>query len=265
MSTKTNGRKSMNKKILICLISTLTMLAGSAIASDHEAGMKVVPVELYACTYNEGKGAADLDKVIAMWSTWADKQGMDDYAAWTLTPYYYGPEQEFDVIWLGAGKDAVALGAAQDAFLTEGGEVAKGFNDVLNCNVHANFASFNHKAAPKGATPGNSVLTFSDCSYKEGATFSALTEAMGKWAGHLDSEESETTIFHWYPAYGGGKEVFDFKWIQSHESLAALGKDYDNYGTGGGWKTNRELLSDLIDCDSRRAYMAKNRRHAQLR
>ena len=219
----------------------------------------------YACKYNEGKGAEDLEEVIAMWTAWADKQNLDNYAAWTLTPYYFGPEQEFDVIWLGAGKDAVSLGAAQDMYLAKGGEIAKGFNDVLDCDAHGNFASLNFKAPPEGDPPKTMVVTFSDCNYREGATFEALSEASGKWAQHLAGEGSETAIFHWYPAYGGGGEKFDFKWLQTYESLAALGKDYDNYGTGGGYKVNRELFSELIECDSRRAYIAKNRRHTQLR
>lgn len=255
----------MHKKIFLCLISTLLVLAGSAVVADEEDGMKVIPVELYTCNYNEGKGPDDLEKVITMWSAWADKRGMDDYSAWTLTPFYFSPEQEFDMIWMGAAKDAASMGAGQDAWLNSGGEVAAGFNDVLSCNGHANFFSIIHKATPKGATPENSVLTFSDCSFEEGATFEALNEAMGKWAQHLESQGSEAGIFHWYPAYGGGGEEFDFKWLQAHKNLAALGKDADNYGTGGGYKTRRELIGDMIDCDSRRAYLAKNRRYVQLR
>ena len=49
----------------------------------------------------------DLDRVVARWNSWADSVALDDYAAWTLTPFYYTPQQEFDVIWLGASKDAV--------------------------------------------------------------------------------------------------------------------------------------------------------------
>jgi len=260
------GRFTVKRtKIFTGLVVAMAMFAGTVVASDHEAGMKIIPVELYACTYKEGQGPGDLEEVISMWTSWADKQGMEDYAAWTLTPFYYGNEQEFDVIWLGAGKDAVALGTAQDMYLEKGGKIAQGFAEVLDCGAHANFASINFKALPKGETPKSSVLTFSDCSYKEGATGEALGEAMGKWVAHLESEGSEAGIFHWYPAYGGGGEKFDFKWLQAHKNFAALGKDYDSYGTGGGYKTNDELFSDLISCDSTRAYVAKSRRYVQLR
>ena len=140
--------------------------------------MLVIPVELFTCTYNDQKGPGDLDQVVDKWNAWADKEGLDDYAAWTLTPYYFGMEQEFDVIWLGAGKDAVALGKAQDAYLNENKGLHAAFNEVLTCNSHSNFASLNFKAAPKGATPDNSILTFSNCKYKQGASFPALSAAM---------------------------------------------------------------------------------------
>ena len=44
-----------------------------------------------------------------------DSNGTDSYAAWTLTPDYYGPNQEFDVIWMGAAQNAIAMGEGHDA------------------------------------------------------------------------------------------------------------------------------------------------------
>ena len=110
----------MTRTLISSLVTGLLLLAstGAVLAEDHVSS-KIVPVELFTCNYHEGKGSADLDKAVDAWNKWADKQGWDSYAAWTLTPYYYGPEQEFDLIWLGAGKDAVALGKAQDAYLSE--------------------------------------------------------------------------------------------------------------------------------------------------
>ena len=96
------------------LLVTFTGL-GTASAADHD--MVVIPVELYACKYNEGKGPADLDAATDKWNAWADKQKEQDYAAWTLTKWYYGTEQDFDVLWLGAGKDGAALGRAQGEYL----------------------------------------------------------------------------------------------------------------------------------------------------
>ena len=254
------------KEILISTFFTsLVVLAGSGTVSAQDDGMLIIPVEMYACSYNARQDSDDLDRVTDKWNAWADARDMNDYAAWTLTPFYFGPEQDFDVIWLGAGKDAVALGAGQDDYLANNGGIADDFDEVLTCNAHTNFASVNYKASPEGATPANSVLTFSDCKYREGATFEAVSSAMAEWAQHLSNEGSPTGIWHWYPAYGGGGEEFDFKWLQAHENLEGLGADYDRYATGRGFETRGRLLDHLIDCDSSRAYLAQSRRFVQLR
>ena len=255
----------MKKIMLLSVVTGLSLLAGSAVVSAQDEQMLVIPVELFTCNYNDGKGSGDLDKVIDKWNAWADKSGIDDYAAWTLTPYYFGQEQEFDVIWLGAGKDAVALGEAQDAYLAESSGLHAAFNEVISCDAHSNFASINHKAPPKGETPKNSVLTFSDCSLKEGASFDALGAAMGEWTAHLANAGSTAGIWHWYPVYGGGGEEFDFKWLEGFKNFAELGKDYESMGNGRGYETSGRLFGDLLDCDSTRAYIAQSRRFVQLR
>ena len=255
----------MRKIFVASFVSCLLLLAGSGNVLAQDDGMLVIPVELFTCNYNEGKGSGDLDKVIDKWNNWADKIGLDDYSAWTLTPYYFGPEQEFDLIWLGASKNAVALGKVQDAYMAEKDGLHEAFYEVISCDAHSNFASLNFKAAPDGASPADSVLTFSDCSYKEGASYEALSTAMAEWSQHLSDAGSKAAIFHWYPAYGGGGEEFSFKWLEAHENFAALGADYESYGNGKGYEVNGRLFGDLIDCDSTRAYVAKSRRFVQLR
>lgn len=249
--------------MILTAVPIALVVTGTALAQD--ASIKVVPVELYTCSYKDQKGPADLEKVIEKWTAWADKAGISDYAAWTLTPFYFGPEQEFDVIWMGAGKDAVALGRAQDAYNAETAGLHADFDRVLSCDGHSNFASIAYKAPPQNQTPADSVLTFSDCKMKDGATFAALGAAMQEWSEYLSGVGSTTPIWHWWPAYGGGGEEFSFKWLEAHDNLAALGADYDRYGNGGGYVVNGRLLGHLIDCDSTRAYLAKNRRYAQLR
>ena len=255
----------MKKILLSTFFASLVFLVGSGGVSAQDDGMLIIPVELFTCTYNDRQGPDDLDKVIDKWNAWADNNGVDEYAAWTLTPYYFGPNQEFDVIWMGAGKTAVALGQAQDDYNANDEGLIGDFEEVIDCDSHSNFASVNFKAPPEGATPASSVLTFSDCKYRDGATFAAVGAAMAEWSQHLSDEGSTTGIWHWYPAYGGGGEAFDFKWLQAFEDLEGLGADYDRYGTGGGFVTRGRLLGHLIDCDSSRAYLAQSRRFVQLR
>ena len=256
----------MKKTIVSIFTALLVSLAGiGGVAAQDDDGMLVIPVELFVCSYNEKKGPDDLDKVIDKWNAWADEHDIDDYAAWTLSPYYFGAEQEFDVIWLGAGKDAVALGKAQDKWVTSNDGLQGEFDAILSCDTHANFASINFKAPPEGATPTDTVLTFSDCKYQEGASFTKLDAAMTEWSNNLAGAGSKTGIWHWYPVYGGGGEEYDFKWIESHANLADLGADYEHFGNGGAYEAYGTLFGGLIKCDSSRAYLARSHRFVQLR
>ncbi|MFC1719897.1 hypothetical protein ACFL00_02000 [Pseudomonadota bacterium] len=255
----------MKMNLFTAFVAGLVLLSGPDAVSAQDSAIKVVPVELFTCNYNDGKGPADLDAVIDKWTVWADKKKIEDYAAWTLTPYYFGQKQEFDVIWLGAGKDGAALGRAQDAYMAENEGLHQAFSEVLSCDAHGNFASIRFKAGEQGKTPENSILTFSDCTYKEGASFSSLGAAMNDWAQYLTDAGSTSSIFAWYPAYGGGGEEFSFKWLETYKNLADLGAGFDRFGSGSGWVTYNRLLGHLIDCDASRAYVAKSRRYVQLR
>ncbi len=257
-------------RILITLSTTAAILAigsSTAIAEHHEDGFKVIPVDMYACSYKDQTGPDDLDAYAKNFNKWADDKGMDDVSVWTLTPYYFGPgdNSTFDFIWMIAGKSAVALGKTHDTWLAENDGLQEEANKFADCSGHSNFASVNHKPTPAGKTPEDSVLTFSDCNYDEGATFEGLSAAMGAWSKHLVDKGSEAGIFHWYPVYGGGGEKFDFKWIEAHRNFEAMGVDYDDYATGRGFETYGELLRPLVTCDAARVYRATSRRFAQLR
>lgn len=253
------------KVVLKSIVAGLVVIAAVSTTYADNHSIQVVPVELFTCNFHEGKGPGDLDAVIDQWNDWADKSRIDDYAAWTLTPFYFGPEQTFDVIWLGAGKNGVALGKAQDLYNAEDAGLHAAFNEVLSCDAHVNFASIAYKLPPKNKTPSDSVLTFSDCTVKEGTSFAALGAAAREWAQYLTEAGSDTPIWHWWPAFGGGGEEFSFKWLEAHDNLEDLGADYDRYGNGGGYMVNNRLFSHMLSCDSSRAYLAKNRRYAQLR
>ncbi len=259
----------MNRTLatLSVMVATLTIGSGAVMAEHHEDGFKVVPVDLYACTYNEKKGPKDLDAYSARFNTWADAKGLDEISVWTLTPYYYGPGDNsgFDFIWMIAGKTAIALGETHDMWVTADDGLAKMAGEIANCSGHSNYASINYKPTPEGKTPEDSLISFSDCNYDEDATFEALSDAMDAWSEHLAGNGSKAGIFHWYPVYGAGGEKFDFKWLEVHGSFAAMGGDYELYGNGRGYKKYGELVGPLVTCDAARVYQAKSRRFTQLR
>jgi hypothetical protein len=70
------------KKILTTAVSAAMFLLvgfGTAIAQDEESDEpEATPVETWTCDYNDGKGPADLDEVIAEWNDWMDDHGQTD-------------------------------------------------------------------------------------------------------------------------------------------------------------------------------------------
>ena len=254
------------KKFLISLLSGgLLLSTGIAVADSHgdaDGGPDpATPVEIYACKFNEGKGPSDLDKVVDKWNAWADEQDMQDYSGWTLVPYYSGPDQEFDVLWLGGSSSATMLGRAQDRWLATGGDVLREFNEVWSCDAHANFAVLEYKTPPERSDPSNIVVSFSDCNMTDGTTFEDVSPSLSAWAEYRSGHGSTAGIWVFFPAYGGGGEDFDFKYIAAWQNLEEQGADYDQYSQSG-WKKAGELFGGKVDCDSSRVYLGTNRRRA---
>ena len=237
-----------------------------SVAQVTEDGMgKVIPVELFVCSYVEGKGRADLDPVVAQWTKFMDDRKFKDYAAWLLTPYYYGTGQEFDLIWMGASKDGKAMGNTTHLWVPEGGEVAAAFDEVMHCAVHVGMSSAMYKSPPQNRTPGSSILTMSDCTMNEGTRYSDVRSAEIKWAAYREENGSKSGTWHWFPTFGGGDQDFDYKIMTSHENFKELGADWEKAANGGGREMSESVFGDLDECDDERVYVARSIRAVQLR
>ncbi len=250
------------KKLLVTLATGSLLIAsvfGTASAQDDDSSDSAVPVELYICSYADGRGPDDLADVNAAWNTWADGRGMDNYSAWILEKFYAGPEQDFDYIWLGVAPTAKEMGAIQDDWRANSGDLDAEFEKVGPCDAHSNFASVNFKQPPQNDNPpDNIVLSFSDCSVADGKSFDDVATAITTWTADLTEQGSASGHWILFPVYGGGGEDFDFKWVVGHDTHVAQGVDWDNYNVD----LASELFDDLLDCDSARVYNATNIRRA---
>jgi len=248
---------------LKCLATCGIMLLsgiGSLAAQDKEGEESAAfPVELYICNYNDGKGPADLDMWAEKWNAWADSSGPESYSAWTLTPFYYGGDQDFDFIWLGTSPDATTLGRAYDNYLSNSGSLNPEFMAIADCGTHNNFATINIKQPPDDGDSDSFVLSFSDCKIAEGKTFDDVYPALTAWTEYRAGHGSEAGMWVMWPAYGGGAVKYDFKFAVSHPNYESQGADWDAYAKGGYAKAE-ELFGGLMDCDVARAYNASMRR-----
>ncbi|MEX2124887.1 MAG: hypothetical protein WD795_13410 [Woeseia sp.] len=194
-----------------------------------------------------------------------DDNNTDDYAAWTLTPVFYGPEQDFDVIWLGAYRDGNAMGKDMDTWLASGGELQAAFDKVVNCNAHLAMASAMYKAPADGATPSSGFITMMDCKLNEGHRYVDIKAAEMKWGEHLTRSGSTAGYWHWTPTYGGGDAEFDYKVVFAYPTFADIGADFERYANEGGRERSEETFGEIDECDDARVYATTSRRAAQLR
>ncbi len=256
----------MKKKLPLSACTVLTVLLGTSAAfGQGSPPWKIVPVEIYACEFNERQDADDLNGWIARWNRWADSNSVDTYAAWTLTPFYYTTEQEFDFLWLGAATDGNAMGAGTDLWLSTGSELNEDLLEIVSCGAHIGLASAAYRVPAGLDNSQTGVITMSDCVLHDGVRFPALDSAARAWADVVDGAGSKVALYHWYPVYGGGDADFDFKWIEAYQNYSDLGADYERMGNGRLFEQYQSLFSHLMDCDDARVYNAQNRRYVQLR
>jgi hypothetical protein len=258
----------MKVRQLLAAASAATLLVGTSvsIAQVSESGMgKVLPVELFACSFRDGKDAGDLDRVVDRWNRFMDERSVDSYSAWLLTPYYYGPEQDFDMVWMGASTDGNAMGAGTHQWLTEGGDLQEAFDEVVDCSAHVGLASAQYKAPPGNETPRSSVLTMMDCELNEGKRYSDVKAAELKWAEYQSEAGSENGTWHWFPTFGGGDAEYDYKVVTAYASFVELGADWEQFSNGGGRAASMDIFDDVDECDDARVYVARSIRSAQLR
>lgn len=254
------------KKMLVALgSSALLLVLGTSTSMAQDEIREIdpaTPLELFACKFNEGMGLEDWDATVAKFNDWADKRNVTDYSAWRLLPYYAGPEQDFDVLWVGGSPSATSLGRTQDMWLAEGGKIQEEFNKVTTCDAHVNYATLQFKTPPKREDPSNIIVSFSDCKMSDGVTFDDLYPSLIGWADYREGHGSTSGMWVLFPAYGGGAEEFDFKFVAAWGSLEEQGVDYDQYSQEG-WKKGNELFAGKVDCDSARVYLTKNLRMAE--
>lgn len=255
----------MRRIFVVTLASILCVALGPTAAATQEGddGPMAFPVEGYICSFLDGAGPADLDAWADGWNAWADEAGLTEYWAFTLTPFYFGPDQEFDFIWLGGSPNATSLGRDQDKWLTTGGESQASLAEIIECGSHTNFAALEFKSPGDGPPPDSFVVTLSDCEMSEGTSFDDVAPALGEWAAYREENGVGGGIWVFFPAYGGGSEKFDFKYVTSAGSMEALGGGWDQYADGGHEKAT-ELFADKLDCDSSRVYTATMRRRAAM-
>jgi hypothetical protein len=251
----------MRKALALAAAVAVVLPFGTAVADEHEEEQTLTwrLVEGWTCNYNDGKGREDLDKVNAEWNAWMDKKGHDDYTAFLMTPQFVG-EWNFDVAWIGVARDGHAFGKGADSWMSEGGDVAEKFNDVITCSSHSAYVSTNVKRMPPSDEEGDGrfVLNFSNCSLKNDGddAFREFRAAHEEWNAYADEHGFDYSAWLWWPMWGETDDSYDFKYVSGAADYTTVGANWQLYADGH-WRKSSELLGGHLDCDSDRVYDAE--------
>lgn len=236
---------------------------GSASAQDEENNEpRVRPIEAMACTFNEGKGWDDLKKANAAWNAWMDERGAKDYGGFVMSPAYHSDLKALDFVWVGVWRDGNAMGADSDAWITEGRDIGKLYEDVSSCSAASTYISRPLKL-PKDdgndETDNRFVVTFRNCSFEQEGegVWDDFMAAHKEWNAYADENDIPGSAYLWWPGAGESADAdYDFKYLSAWDDHTARGKGWQKYITDGHWRKRSEILGGKYDCDSPRIYNA---------
>lgn len=243
------------KKLHTVVMSLLavTLVWGQGVQAQNE---KAVPLELFACTYQEGMGMKDLDKVSARFSKWADKHE-HGYSAWTITPQFRSSEEPFDVGWIGVWPDGASMGGGIQAFQDSAGDIGMAFAEVIDCGgFHALFSS-RVVNAPTGKPNKTPLVQFASCTIAEGKTGDDVYKAHKSFSDYMVKNDSQAASWILWPVLGAGDIEFDYYVVSAYASYAQLGRAFETYANDGGFQLAMKTFGGVVDCDQPRLYDGK--------
>jgi hypothetical protein len=242
-------------------VKGITALLGVSViwvqgAQADDSAVKATPLELYACSWQEGKGMDDLDKVTNRFNKWSDKN-QKGYSAWTITPQFRSSDTPFHLGWIGAWADGATMGAGLQAYRDKGQDLAAAFADVVDCSdSHGLFSSVSVNA-PKGEPSKNPLVQFSSCTMDDDASSEDVYAAHKAASDFMISKGGMSAAWLLWPVLGAGDIEFDYYSVVSYESYAQLGQAFEAYSNDGGWQKINDIMKGVVSCDEPRLYDGK--------
>ena len=251
---KQHKGKNMKNWVTAAMAALMTIAISPVNAQSSMPQMGAA--ESWGCQMNEGKSAEDLMEVVDDWNDWADDNELNAYSAWILNPIFKA-DSDFvrEAGWFGFTPNFTEMGKGLHAWMTKGQKLNARFNDVWTCGWHSESATM--LVRPPASNPSSAIVSFSDCSLKDGATPADLMAAAAKWNTYLDEQEVMAAIAYHFPGHGNPTDMdADMKVSVWRPSLETYGRDADIYVNGGGLQANNAIFGDIMSCDSPRMYAA---------
>ena len=236
--------------------AVLGMVMTTAVLADHHGAPRTSALELYFCSFADGKDMGDLKKVAAGWDRWVDSNFTESYNAYILSPVLInGADFPYDSLWLGVAENQQAMGKVMDDWSAKGGEWQQKFDAASKCDSHALLTSMEVRPYDKLGQAG--YLQVSACQFKPGAGFAELAAVDKKWNAWMDKNAMPGGIYRWIPGVGAQRaDKSDFYGVYVAESLADRGQAHDMM-MAGGFQVWNSLYDGISDCDNPRVWSAQ--------
>jgi hypothetical protein len=100
------------------------------------------------------------------------------------------------------------------------------------------------------------VLSFSNCSIKEGHDFDEYLAASKEWDQYAKEVGIEGTGWVWFPVAGEADNDYGFKLVIAIDDYTQMGANWQKF-LDGHWRKSSELFDEISDCDIPRIYNGK--------
>ena len=244
----------MRRLILAAVTALFTLCAGASVVFAQDGGPPSFrPVEMWVCNYKEDKDADDFGDAM---EKLAESEGEQNYAAWTLSPFFVNPNQDFDVLFLGAWGSGTAMGEAYAHYFAAGSDAQEAWNEAVDCPASIMYASYEIQPVPESTDgDGTFVLSVADCKVGHGVTNGQAMGALERFNDYAVANGSTVATFAWFPVWGAGESEFSFKLAQAFAGVEHLGNTFQWFVDTAAYNVNDDMTAGIVDCDAPRIYL----------
>ena len=123
------------KAMLVTFICGLT-ISTAVIADDHVSGEQR-PVEIWTCSFNDGKSMKDLDAWYEDFNAFADSMTNSRVSSFVWVPNFVGDLEQADVVLTFGFPSLTAMGQTMDEFFgSKGGSALFAtYQNILDCSA----------------------------------------------------------------------------------------------------------------------------------
>jgi hypothetical protein len=209
------------------------------------------PLEVWACSFNDGMDQDDMDDV---YEEIVEASGDTAYSAFQLTPYFrgtFGPNIDF--VYLGAWADGSVMGADMASYL---GTPDESWDDTVTCQGFLYASNWVQPIQPPEDS-GTGVVTVSDCTIDHGSTPAQAVGAISRFNNYRVANGMTIGTLVWFPVYGANDAEFDFKLVSVYSDAQHMGDAFKWSVDNAAYNVSASMTAGLVSCDEARLYTAR--------